>query len=180
MPTGSAAPSPPSLAPWSSPPGQTSEEGRRPGSGPAALTCFPGRPLPPCIGAAKPVPLPRLRQLPLLPELPVPAPKAGSLHSHFLSLALEPWRPGQARPLGPQGTSAQPCPRPWAQEVAATAAQDLQASQLPPRPPPVWPTGRLADWPPCACHGPPPPAAWPGGHSSWASAVSWQHPRPDR
>lgn len=27
---------------------------------------------------------------------------------------------------------------------------------------------------------PPPPAAWPGGHSSWASAVSWQHPRPDR
>lgn len=56
---------------------QASEERWRPGSGPAALTCFPGHPLPPCVEAAKPVPLPPVAIAtgrPLLPELPAPAP----------------------------------------------------------------------------------------------------------
>lgn len=84
--------------------GQASEERWRPGSGPAALTCFPGHPLPPCVEAAKPVPLPpsRLRQAGLCSRSSLPPPPAGSLHSHFLSLALEPWRPGPAAP-GPRG-----------------------------------------------------------------------------
>lgn len=84
--------------------GQASEERWRPGSGPAALTCFPGHPLPPCVEAAKPVPLPpsRLRQAGLCSQSSLPPPPASSLHSHFLSPALEPWRPGPAAP-GPRG-----------------------------------------------------------------------------
>lgn len=68
-------------------------------SGPAVLTCFPGHPLPPC-EAAKPVPLPPCDcdRLASAPSAPCPRPAAGSLHSHFLSPALEPWRPGPAAP----------------------------------------------------------------------------------
>lgn len=59
----------------SSSPCQTSEEGRRPGSGPAALTCFPGRPLPPCVGQPSLFLFPvATDSRPQLPALPVPAP----------------------------------------------------------------------------------------------------------
>lgn len=78
-----------------------------------------------------------LRQPPQLPALPVPAQRP-PLHSHFLSPALEPWRPGQARPLRPRGArQPQSCPGPWAQEAAATTARDIQAFHPPPRPPPI-------------------------------------------
>lgn len=117
----SSPPAGPGLPLPSSSPGQPLKEGRRPGSGPAALTCFPGHPLPPCVGQ------PSLFLFPIAtaasaPSAPCPRPVAGSLHSHFLSPALEPWRPGLARGSSPPGRISQSCPSPWAREAAATTA----------------------------------------------------------
>lgn len=126
-------------------------------------------PLPPCVEAAKPVPLPPVAIAtgrPLLPELPAPAP--GRLAPLPLpepgAGALEA-RPGRSRPPGARRPSRQ------AWEVVAKAAQDVRASHLPPRAPPGLVS--RAERPPCACPGPPLPAAWPGGHSCWDSSGFW-------
>ena len=120
---------------------QASKEGRRPGSGPRCPHVLSPPPPPALPRAAKPVPLPDCdRQLPRLPALPVPAPRR-RLHSHFLSPAgaLEA-RPGPAA-LAPGGKSAESCPSLWAREAAATTARAVQASHLPPRPPPICSAG---------------------------------------
>lgn len=124
-----------------------SGEGRSPGSGPVAFTCFPVHPLPPSIRAAKPVPLPDCDSQPadlssqrsLSPPrgrlAPLPLPEPGALEA----------RPGQAWRLRPRGAHRpESCRSPWAQEAAATTAPDIQASHLTPRPPPIWSAGRLA------------------------------------
>lgn len=91
--------------------------------------------------AAKPVPLPDCdRRLPRLPALPVPAPPAPPLPLPEPGAGALEARPGPAA-LAPGGESAESCPSLWAREAVATTAQDVQASHLPPRPPPICSAG---------------------------------------
>lgn len=156
---------------------QARGEGRRPGFRPCCPHVLSRPPLPPyVVGQPSLFLFPIATEAAWAPALPVPAPRR-PLHSHFLSpgAGAPEARPGQARPgrSGPRGASVKSCPSLWALPPLA------RTSRLPPPSQASIPLlGWQADWPPCACRGPPPTAAWPGGYSSWASGVSWPRPNP--
>ena len=154
---------------------QACGEGRRPRFRPCCPHVLSRPPLPPCV-----VGQPSLFLFPIATEA---AGSSGSLSPPRAGPPLplpEPrrwrWSPGgQARPghSGPRGASVKSCPSLRALPPLARTSRLPPPSQAS-----IHLLGWQADWPPCACRGPPPTAAWPGGYSPWASGVSWPHPSP--